>query len=298
MINILFTMIGILAIICLWIILYDSNRFVVVHHTLADSRIRRPFKVVVLADLHNKQYGKENEMLLEAIEKQSPDAVLIAGDMLTAKRGRKMKVAIDLLQKLSEKYPVFYANGNHEYRLELYPDVYGSMAQDYENALKEAGIDRLINQHVVLKQAGIAIYGLQIDREYYRRFQELKMSPDYLDKLLGKPDEQLFCILLAHNPDYFPQYAKWGADLVLSGHVHGGLVRIPGGKGILSPKISFFPKYDGGMFEEGNAVMLLSRGLGLHTLPVRFFNPGELLVVDLNPKEDVRGENDGNTCEA
>ncbi len=297
MLDILVTIAGIVCIFFLWRILYDSNRFVVVRHSFADPRIRKPFRAVVLADLHNKRYGRENALLLNAIHELKPDAVLVAGDMITASPGGRLDVGINCLQKLSEEYPVYYADGNHEHRLELYPEEYGSMAQDYEKALQEMGIRRLVNEHTVLKGNGIAVYGSRIDREYYRRFRVRRMEKEYLDKLLGEPSGEYYNILIAHNPDYFPQYADWGADLVLSGHVHGGLVRIPGGKGLVSPRVSFFPKYDGGIFREGKSVMLLSRGLGNHTIPIRLFNPGELLVIELFPQEGEKKEH-GNSCEA
>ena len=284
--NILITIVGIIAIILIWIMLYDSNRFVVVQHTFCDSRIRKNMRAVVLADLHDKQFGKDNCCLLEAIRAQKPDMILIAGDIVTAKPGRKLDKAINFLKKLVAEYPIYYAKGNHEHRLELYPEEYGDMAVRYEKALKEIGIDRLVNSHAELVDAGIAIYGTQIDKIYFRRFRVAPMEKDYLAQLLGHKDDGKFNILIAHNPDYFPQYAAWGADLVLAGHVHGGMVRIPGWKGIVSPAVRLFPKYDGGLFRIGKSTMLLSRGLGMHTIPIRLFNPGEVLVVDIESEND------------
>ncbi len=285
MLDILIVITGIAAIILIWVMLYDSNRFVVVQHTFCDRRIRKPFRAVVLSDLHNKQYGKDNERLVEAIRAQKPDAVLIAGDVLTASHRTKHDHAITLLKQLTEQFPVYYANGNHEHRLKLYPKEYGDAAVKYEKALGEIGIDRLVNRYVTLPDIGITIYGSEIDRYYYRRFHIGKMDDHYMRKLLGKVPEQQFTVLLAHNPDYFPQYAHWGADLVLSGHVHGGIVRIPFGKGVLSPAVRLFPEYDGGVFREGDSTMILSRGLGMHTIPFRLFNPGELIVVDFKPED-------------
>lgn len=284
MLDIIFVITGIIAMILIWVMLYDSNRFVVVQHTFCDPGIKKPFRAVVLADLHNNQYGKDNERLLAAVREQKPDAIWIAGDILTASRKTKYNRAILLLKELAGQFPVCYANGNHEHRLKLYPGEYGDAAVKYEKALKEIGIDRLVNSHVVLPEIGIAVYGSEIDKYYYKRFHIGKMDDHYIEKLLGKTNKQQFTVLLAHNPDYFPQYAKWGADLVLSGHVHGGIIRVPFiGKGVLSPAVRLFPKYDGGLFREGNSTMILSRGLGIHTIPFRLFNPGELHVVDLKP---------------
>ena len=91
---------------------------------------------------------------------------------------------------------------------------------------------------------------------------------------------------MAHNPDYFEEYAAWGADLVLSGHVHGGMMRLPILGGVVSPAFKLFPKYDGGLFQQGKSTMILSRGLGMHTIPIRIFNPGELILLKICPKSE------------
>ena len=291
--DVVITVIAVILVIFLWIMLYDSNRFVVRHYSLRDQRIKKPVKAVVLADLHNKRYGKENECLLQAIDEIRPDMILIAGDILTAKPKASLETAVDLLTKLAGKYPIYYGNGNHEHRLKLYPENYGDMAERYEEALQKIGIRRLVNEHTVLEESGICIYGSEIDKLYYKRFGIQPMDPEYLKSLLGQPSAEKYTILIAHNPDYFPKYADWGADLVLAGHVHGGMVRVPiWGKGVVSPNVRLFPKYDGGEFTLGKTRMLLSRGLGMHTIPVRLFNPGEVLEVDLLPGGEEAGGSD------
>ncbi len=279
--NILFTAVTVIVLALIWIMIYDSNRFVVREHVFRDARIRRNVRAVVLADLHNKKYGRDNARLIEAIRAANPDMILVAGDLLTAKPGATLSVALQLLEALAADYPVYYGNGNHEQRLGLYPDTYKDMAQRYAEGLERLGIRPLLNAHVQLSDWGITVYGAQIDRRFYRRLHGQPMEAAYLERILGKVDKSSFSILLAHNPDYFPRYAEWGADLVLAGHIHGGMVRIPFvGKGVASPHISLFPRYDGGRFDENDSVMLVSRGLGMHTIPIRLFNPGELLVLD------------------
>lgn len=291
--DVVITVIAVILVVLVWIMLYDSNRFVVRHYLLRDQRIKKPVKAVVLADLHNKRYGKENERLLQAIDEIRPDMILIAGDILTAKPKASLETAVDLLTKLAGKYPVYYGNGNHEHRLKLYPENYGDMAERYEEALQKIGIRRLVNEHTVLEESGICIYGSEIDKLYYKRFGIQPMDPEYLKSLLGQPSAEKYTILIAHNPDYFPKYADWGADLVLAGHVHGGMVRVPiWGKGVVSPNVRLFPKYDGGEFTLGKTRMLLSRGLGMHTIPIRLFNPGEVLEVDLLPVGEEAGGSD------
>ena len=291
--DVVITVIAVILVIMLWIMLYDSNRFVVRHYSLRDQRIKKSVKAVVLADLHNKRYGKENERLLQAIDEIRPDMILIAGDILTAKPKASLETAVDLLTKLAGKYPIYYGNGNHEHRLKLYPENYGDMAERYEEALQKIGIRRLVNEHTVLEESGICIYGSEIDKLYYKRFGIQTMDREYLKSLLGQPSAEKYTILIAHNPDYFPKYADWGADLVLAGHVHGGMVRVPiWGKGVVSPNVRLFPKYDGGEFTLGKTRMLLSRGLGMHTIPIRLFNPGEVLEVDLLPGGEEAGGSD------
>lgn len=283
MIDILITIFVTVAIILTWVTLYDSSRFVVQNFQVSDKRIKKHGRAVVLADLHNKRYGRDNEKLFKAIREQKPDFIFVAGDIPTAKPGKSLEPALQLLNVLVKEYPVYYENGNHEYRMKLYPETYGDMAERYGQALDEMGIELLVNSHVVLPEYGLAIYGLEIDREYYRRFRIRKMDEDYLSHTLGQASEELYTVLLAHNPDYFPQYAVWGADLVISGHVHGGVVKVPIlNRGIIAPSLRLFPKYDGGIFKEGRSTMVLSRGLGMHTIPIRLFNPAELWVVDFD----------------
>lgn len=286
MFEIIVTIFGVVLIVLIWVMLYDSNRFVVQTHRISDKRIGKKCRAVVLADLHNKRYGKNNESLIASIREQKPDMVLIAGDMITAKPGKSQEAALQLLEALAKEYPVYYGNGNHEYRIKIYPDTYGDMAEKYGQALNELGIEPLANSRVTLAEYGLTVYGLEIDREYYRRFRVSKMGDDYLESVMGQADPEFYTVLLAHNPDYFPQYAAWGADLILSGHAHGCVVRVPIlDRGVISPALRLFPKYDGGIFAEGDSTMILSRGLGMHTIHIRLFNPAELWVVDFEPAD-------------
>lgn len=276
------TLIALLLFFFIMIMVLDGNRFRVVSYEISHEKIKKPYTFVVLSDLHNKVYGKNHEKLIRAIEKEHPAGVLIAGDLLTAKPGYPLHLALDLLEQLAPKYPIYYGMGNHEARLFLYPEVYGTMGADYEEKLKGLGISLLRNESRSLGE-DLVITGLDMKREYYKRFKKTTMTTEYLKKTLGEKNKDKFQILLAHHPDYFQEYSSWGADLVLSGHVHGGMVRLPFLGGVISPALRLFPKYDGGSFEEKESRMILSRGLGMHTIPVRLFNPGELVVLKLSP---------------
>lgn len=276
--------VAVLAIFFIIVMIIDGNRFRVVRYHLTSNKIKKEHKYVVLSDLHNKSYGEKNEKLLKAIHGLKPEAILIAGDMLTSKPGKSYEAALNLLKELAEKYPIYYGMGNHETRLFLYPEVYGDMGANYEKDLNALQIELLRNESRE-EQDNIRITGLDMNRDYYKRFKKFPMDSTYLSCTLGEARKETYEILLAHNPDYFEEYAAWGADLVFSGHVHGGMMRLPILGGVVSPAVRLFPKYDGGLFRQGKSTMILSRGLGMHTIPIRIFNPGELVLVKLSPED-------------
>lgn len=269
------------------VMLIDGNRFVIKRYKVITEKTKHTHRFVVLTDLHGKEYGKDNEKLLAAIDKLNPTGILIAGDMLTAKPGVEFNHVLSFLGKLSRKYPIYYGNGNHEYRIKLYPDIYGDMASGYAKGLEKIGVFPLCNESTKMEEESIVIYGLEIDREYYKRGRKMVMNPGYIEEKLGTCDKGKYNILLAHNPDYFEAYVKWGADLVISGHVHGGIMRLPFVGGVISPALCLFPKYSGGLYKEkrdgkSESVMVLSNGLGSHTLPIRIFNPGQLILLEID----------------
>lgn len=266
---------------------YELTHFEIKRYDVKSEKIPEAFhqaKIVFLTDLHNIEYGRENEKLLKAIERENPDYIFVGGDMLVAKAGVPFTPALSFVKKLAKKYLVYYANGNHEYRLKIYPEQYGENTyEEYITALKDAGVVHLCNESVSIRRGNqeIIVSGLEIDAMYYHRLKRIEMPKTYIPSLLGSPKDENFCILLSHNPVYFPQYAKWGADLVLSGHVHGGIVRIPFLGGVISPQLTLFPKYDAGIFREGDSQMILSPGLGSHSIPVRLFNMPQMQVITL-----------------
>lgn len=261
----------------------DMNRFVVRKYTFSSDKVKKEITFAFLSDLHDKKYGKNNSKLLDAIDKVKPDALLVGGDMIVASPEETNTNAKELMNTLAQKYTVYHGMGNHEYRSDLYREKYGEMYDEYSKPLMERGVIFLRNKAALLAEHNIEIRGVEIDRKYYKRFTVRHMDDSYMEEILGKNEGTHYEIFLAHNPDYFNQYKDYGADLTLSGHVHGGLVRMPFFGGIASPAVRFFPKYDGGLFTKEKSNMVVSRGLGTHTLPVRIFNPAELVVIHLKP---------------
>ena len=283
MIKILLLLIVILALFSCMVTVIDCNRFVIREYHCENKRLKKPLKIVQLSDLHNKSFGKGNSRLIRAIKELNPDLIIVSGDMYTSLPGKETVTAQKLLEELVKSYPVYYANGNHEQKTKEETEEFGSLYEDYRQKLSGMGIHFLSNEHVYLKDYNISLYGLEIHRHYYRKFRKQILGADQVREYLGVPDPSSFHMMIAHNPDFFEAYAAWGADLVFAGHVHGGLMRLPILGGVIAPSMKLFPKYDGGEFHEGNATMILSRGLGTHTLPIRIFNPGELVVVKLTP---------------
>ncbi len=278
-----FLIIVVICLICIW---HASTHFHKVYYRLSSDKISKPVKFVLLSDLHDKTYGSRNSDLLGAIEEECPDAVLVAGDMLTAGENRDNHVAEDLILALTSQYPVYYGMGNHEAKMNWHRERYGNKYDDYMAKMNELGAVVLSNRCVKLKSQNICIFGLDMPERYYKRFKKTPMDADYMQRTLGQADTESYNILLAHNPNYFEEYAQWKADLVLSGHVHGGLVRLPFLGGVVSPSIEFFPRYDGGKFTQDKSTMILSRGLGFHSVEFRMWNPGELVILELSPAKD------------
>ncbi len=283
--NVLIVCIIVLVAVCLFSIWHASTHFYKIFYRLSSDKISKPVKLVLLSDLHDKEYGKGNGKLLEAIDEERPDAVLVAGDMLTALEDREDKVAEALIQRLVGKYRVYYGLGNHEAKMRWGRKRFGNLYEAYIDDITASGAKVLSNTFLDMEECPVRIYGLDMEHSYYKRFKRTPMADEYVESKLGKIDDSYFNILLAHNPMYFDKYAKWKPDLVLSGHVHGGLVRLPFIGGVIAPNMQLFPEYDGGRFTEGSSTMLLSRGLGFHSVEFRMWNPGELVVIEVVPAE-------------
>lgn len=275
-----------LAVFFILVMVYDCNRFVIKEYEVISPKLKKDETLVLLSDLHSKSFGKKNSKLKEAVERISPDKILMAGDMYTAATSEDGRVAEDLVCELAGRYPVYYGNGNHEHKSRLHPEVYGDIYERYSETIRQAGARHLVNRKVELPEDNMVIYGSEIDRSYFAKMKTVQMEASYMEEILGKADKEKFSVLIAHNPDYFESYARWGADLVVAGHVHGGLMRLPVLGGVINPALRLFPRYDGGRFEQNGSVMILGRGLGTHTLPIRIFNPGELVVIRCREKVD------------
>lgn len=236
------------------------------------------YKIVQLSDLHSKSFGNNNEMLIDMIDKESPNIIVMTGDMVTANE-KDFTVFYSLVKELTKKYRVYYVYGNHEGELSL------KLKSEITAFLKENGVIVLDNDYISIEKNDekINLYGLCYTQKYYSYKGGKKhiITENYIKNKLGTIDKNKYNILLTHNPLFFDAYSGYGFDLTLSGHVHGGLIRLPFIGGILSPERKFFPQYSAGVYEKGNSKLVVSRGLSRGTKGFRFFNRPDVVSITL-----------------
>lgn len=272
----------IISLISIWL---SYNWLTVSNFTVKSSRINQPFRIVLLSDLHNHEFNDENKRLIEKVKKQSPNLIILDGDMIN-RDSKNASVAVNLIKSLKGIAPVYYSLGNHEIDY-----IKKTGHSDLIQTLETAGTTVLNNRILDIKIKGNSIrlgglyeYGFETSMQ---SDEENKRAISYLEKYT---DTQNYMIMCAHRPDSFYSWNmadKWGIDLVLSGHLHGGQVIIPGIGGLYSQLEKFFPKYDYGQYKLEKSDMIITRGLSSNPkiLP-RFNNPPEIAVVDVKPDKD------------
>lgn len=271
------------------VIYYDNHNYIVQKYRFKSDKIKlldnqKKLRVLVLADLHDQNMGNNNQKLYDKMCSLHPDMIVIPGDLITVRHKLKKSNAFHLIEKIAKKFPVYYGIGNHENRLIEMEKDYGYSFDDLRADMNGVDVKLLHNNTVCFEDYNINLCGFTVPTKYYSKYNKPSMTVSEIEDAIGKVDKSKFTLLMAHNPEDFETYAKWGADLTVSGHIHGGLMVLPYLGGFISPRLRLFPKYDGGVFESNGKRMILSRGLGSHTLPIRIFNPGELTVIDLYAK--------------
>ena len=289
MLKIILIIVAVFIVYCLIEMIRELRDFRVTKYRICSQKlngIKREKKIIFLSDLHNRMYGEENERLLESIRNQHPDLILIGGDMLVRKDGNFYDKTVHFLAKLPGICPVYCANGNHEQKLKELPDKYEQSYEEYKKALTASGIHMLENasETVKLDEVPVKLSGLEIPLGAYARFGKKELSLKEITDRIGEHGDD-YQILLAHHPGYMKEYLAYGADLILGGHYHGCLVQLPGIGGVISTNFTLFPKYSGGIYQEGEQTAVVSRGLGTHSVPLRLWNWPELIVLELSGNE-------------
>lgn len=282
--NIFSKIIGLGAVGCTTLLLrsfYERKKFKVVHYNITADKISRSKKIVFLTDLHNNSFGKNNKKLLAAIDKISPDLILIGGDMITVKDKLGIENVLPLLKRLSNKYKCIYANGNHEQR--LVENKFGLNYHMYRKILENMGIVYLSDSSIDVGD-NICIHGLDLEKKYYLRRFKKPLDKRYIKERLHI-DKSHYNILLAHSPLFIKDYAKCGVDLTLCGHFHGGTVRLPYGIGVMTPQFHFMSRLVVGMKRLGEMVEIIGAGLGTHSINIRLNDMSELIVINLKGRK-------------
>lgn len=257
-------------------------------------------KLAFLTDLHNAENGSGNSELLQAIRSAAPDLILCGGDMMVGRENLPAAVPTELLSRLAAEYPVYHGMGNHETKLKNTPQRFGTVFQEYEETLSDAGVVFLDNrqEQIAVRGIPVRIAGYTLPKEAYKRLGCLSLKAEQLNRSLGSPDPRSLNILLAHHPEYMKAYSRWGADLTLCGHYHGGMVRLGKHTGLITPNLKLFSGKCCGVFDfpacsageaEGKFTShaIVSAGLGEHTVPIRFHDPRELVIVELHLRRAV-----------
>ncbi len=227
--------------------------------------------IVQLTDLHGAEFGEKNCDLLDAVKTAQPDYIVLTGDLQDRFRQTGADYAVDLCAALSAIAPTYYVTGNHEWAL---GDV-----RSLKSAIRETGVSVLTNEFLILQRGGDSILLAGIDDP--NGFADQK-TPSELAAEVRDAWGDDFWILLAHRNNYFTkEYSALGADLVISGHAHGGLIRLPFTDGLIGVERNLFPSYTAGFYEDNGSTLFVSRGLGNSGRSFRLFNRPQVAVLTL-----------------
>lgn len=282
-INVILLCLGLIgAILAIWT-LWGNMALMVSEITIISDRLPSEFsgyRIAHISDLHNTEFGEDNATLLQMLSECQPDIIVITGDLIDAQH-TDVEAALSFVQESIKVAPIFYVTGNHEASCPQY-DV-------LKAGLESAGVTVLEDEITYLERKGetIALLGLS-DPNFSIRGDLFGEVPAMVSTKLKNMLEQesSYSILLSHRPELFETYVACGVDLILSGHAHGGQFRLPFVGGLIAPDQGLFPKYDAGLYTDGNTNMIVSRGLGNSIIPIRFNNRPEIVLINLYTNEE------------
>lgn len=266
---------GILLILIVWTAwgntALEPNTYTISSRGLPDAF--DGYRIAQVSDLHNAEFGDGNQRLLDMLREAEPDMIAITGDLIDSRK-TNIAVALAFAEEAVRIAPCYYVSGNHEARVPEYREL--------KAGLEAAGVTVLDDARVEIEISGksITIIGVN-DPSFLADY--LTSDAAVMDRKLSElsSEDASFTILLSHRPELFDTYAAHEMDLVLTGHAHGGQFRLPLIGGLIAPNQGLFPKYDDGLYSEGNTNMIVSRGLGNSIIPFRFNNRPEVVLIEL-----------------
>lgn len=262
---------------------YECKSLHIVAYKIKSKKITGSIRIALFADIHGYQINSGNTALSRRIHEEAPDLILIPGDLVTRRRAHTLEVAEELLKGLSD-IPVYASPGNHDSAL-----LKGKQASLFIDMLNRTGTHFLNNETEVTEIRGqkIRISGLSLSEKFYERTGSPIPTQQDLEEALGdlKSNSDDYVILLAHTPAGHEAYLQCGADLTVSGHYHGGVVRA-GNVGLITPQLRFFTKFAHGNFEKNGHHLIVTSGLGVHAIPFRVFNKPEVVMIDIVPEQE------------
>lgn len=266
----------VLAILVALALIALDERLILRTYTVASPKLTAEVRLAVVTDFHSSDNADD---VVAMVASCAPDAVLMVGDMFDDDtQNRPTERTLSLMRQLSAQYPCYYVSGNHEAWT-------GEMDALYQQT-EEAGVKVLRMSSGVLTVRGQRIALCGIPDPYEMVFSGAPDTEEQLRQALEDVDSADFTVLLAHRPELLAKYAQFPLDLVVSGHAHGGQVRIPGVlNGLYAPNQGWFPKLAGGAYTQDGTTLIVSRGLAVRTRLPRIFNRPEVVLVRCVPAE-------------
>ncbi len=249
--------------------------FEIKKYNLHSKKIKKNIDIVVISDLHGQIYGINNSFISSCVDEINPDKIFILGDMISRHKSG-YKATLRLFEDIA-KYDCYFINGNHEEKLR---NINERLYKRYIHSIRQLGISTLFNNNVILNDYNLSINGLRLPLSSYVKFKKYDYSFLKHKNIFKQLDYMRYNILLSHNP-YVAERMDFDYDLVLSGHMHGGSIRLPVLGGIIAPNMCPFPKFDRGYFELNKVKLIVSSGLGDHFPMIRVNNPKWLVHIKI-----------------
>lgn len=268
-----------LVLLTVWII-WGNTALMLRKITIINNKVPTHFtgfRIAQISDLHNTEFGRNNQQLLALLRQAQPDIIVITGDLVDSYRPH-IKTGIAFASQAAQIAPTYYVTGNHEARISAYDTI--------KSGLLAANVIVLENERTVLEKDGERITLIGAVDPGFSSDALTGDASAVMERTLRElmDGRENYTILLSHRPELFETYAASGVDLVFSGHAHGGQFRLPLIGGIFAPGQGLFPRYDAGLYSQSHTSMVVSRGLGNSLFPFRINNRPEIVLVELQSR--------------